>query len=874
MSLIVKDRFLFPGLVLLLLAGCAAGDGEANADGMAVAEKKAGGHSKKKYPANRLAKESSPYLLLHAHNPVDWYPWGPEAFAKAKKENKPIFLSIGYTSCHWCHVMERLTFMNEKIAKSMNEKFICIKVDREERPDVDDIYMTALQLYFQAVGSRQGGGWPLSMFLTPEGKPFAGGTYFPPETKNGRLGFATVIEKVHDLWTNKRKEIESNAEFLTRRVRQVMKPRPVLTPAKLKRDLVQDATQALLETYDSVYGGLGYRAGARNPSKFPVPAKLALLQYEAEHSGNKDAAKALYYTLDRIAAGGIHDHLRGGFHRYSTDRYWHVPHFEKMLYDQAQLLDVYAKAYQQTQKPAYKEAAEGIAEFVLNDMTDPKGGFYSALDAETEGTEGKYYVWSPEEVEKVLGAKDAKLFKRVYGFHEKNDFEHGYVLHMPKSLEWMAGDTRIPLSELKTRLAAMRKKLLAARNKRTPLLRDDKVLTSWNGLMIRGLANAGRILKRQDYIAAAKRAALFVLTDMRDKQSRLYRTWRGGRAKLNAYVDDYAFLVDGLLALYEATRDRKWLNAAQRLTDDQLDDYWSKTGKGFFFTPHHHEELIARTRNAYDAVIPSGNSISVRNLLRLAEWTGEKKYLRRAEESLSVFAPTISTTPTGMAHMALAVAEYLDGPGGKPRPAKQKPEAKPEAKPESKQKSQGKPQPKSASTPIRDEAIRQVSDESPARKTAKPKPLVGAKAFLSVDRLPVGKTCEVVLLLDIKAGWHIYANNEEPGETIKTTFRLKSKAGVKLVDVKYPKGKKIKIEGIDEPFWVYDKKVAIRGKLWIPARPGAATDEIELLVRYQACDDSRCLPPKTIRLKGKLIFARAGDKVKSINQNLFPKPKR
>ncbi|MCH8828925.1 MAG: DUF255 domain-containing protein, partial [Planctomycetes bacterium] len=811
----------------VIFAGCSSAVSPEAAD--AAEKSKTAAAKSKKYPANKLAGETSPYLLHHAHNPVRWYPWGPEAFRKAKKEQKPIFLSIGYSSCYWCHVMERLVFMNEEIAKTMNKYFVCIKVDREERPDIDDIYMTSLTVYFRLIGSPQGGGWPLSMFLTSEGKPFVGGTYFPPKDAQGRIGFATVLARVHDLWKNHRKEIKANAELITRQVQQQMKPRPVLIPIKIERKLVSDVALALTDSFDNVYGGIDYRPGARNPSKFPVPAKLALLQYEADRTGNQKAAQVLYYTLDRIAAGGIHDHLAGGFHRYSTDRYWHVPHFEKMLYDQAQLADVYAEAYRKTGKPAYREAVEGILRFVLKDLTDPEGGFYSALDAETDGVEGKHYVWSSAGVEKILGKNDAKLFKQVYGFHVPKRFEHGYVLHLPKSLAQISADTKIPLAELKRRLTAMRLKLLAVRRGRKPLQRDDKVLTSWNGLMIRAAANAGRILKRKDYVQAAEKAATFILSKMRDDKKRLYRTSRGGKAKLNAYLDDYAFLVDGLLALHRATKEQKWLNAARRLTDDQIRDFWSKEAKAFFFTPHHHEQLIARTRNAYDSVIPSGNSVSVRNLLRLAKLTGEKKYRTYAAETLSVFVAAISTMPTGMAQMALAVAEYLDGPPA--GPVKDKNGAKEKTRSE---------RPGAVSRHGERGNILLAAAESPAPKK-KRKAIVTAKAYLSLDKLPSGGKCEVVLILQIADGWHVNANRVGSKSAIPTVFTLKSKIGAKLIGLKYPPGKMQKTVGDDAIQSVYEKTVEIRGTIVLPRISKAAVDEIEFRVRFQACSNDRCL---------------------------------
>jgi len=850
---------------LLLPVGCLPGDEVANADpsekGDDSGQQSAGDTE---HPANRLAKESSPYLLLHAHNPVDWYPWGPEAFAKAKKENKPIFLSIGYSSCYWCHVMERLVFENEKIAEFMNKHFVNVKVDREERPDVDDIYMTSLQVYYQAIGVPRSGGWPLSMFLTPEGKPFVGGTYFPPKDQNGRPGFPTVLNKVQNLWANNENNVRQMADKLTEHVRITMKPRPVLQDVDIDQKMVSNATQTLLETVDWKYGGIGFQESRPDAPKFPTPTKLELLQYAADNADDKQAAKALHLTLDRIAAGGIRDHLGGGFHRYSTDRYWHVPHFEKMLYDQAQLTIAFTQAYQQTGKLSYKEAIEGILRFVRREMTHPRGGFYSALDAETDGVEGEYYVWSPKEVETILGKDDAELFKRVYGMNEPKRFEHGYVLHLPKPLAQVAQQLQTPLPELKLRLAGLRAELLAARDKRKPLLKDDKILTSWNGLMIRGFAEAGRVLKRPEYIDVARKAALFVLTNLRDEQGRLKRSWRKGTAKLNPYLDDYAFLVSGLLALHRATGEEKWLNAARRLTDDQIRDYWSKVGGGFFFTADYHEELIARTRNAYDSVLPSGNAVSVRNLVRLYRHTGKKTYREHARNTIRAFADQLENAPAGTPHLALAVAEFLDA-------ANSKTGSKAETKTPDKQQSDNSKQRKHNH---KGEGIRPISGTR--SKTDDRKQLVTAQAYLSVDRLPLGGQCRIALLVDIKKDWHINANPPRPKIVIPTMLSLRSPAGVKLTDVQYPKGDKLTLPGFDEPLQVYEGRIVIYGTLKIPEKikQDRSTDDMELRLRYQACSDTRCLPPKTVTLRGKVPLAPSGASVKKINRKLFAKPKK
>ena len=826
---------------LFVLLGCAAEEGEAVADpaGADPKSEAAGEHR-----ANRLADETSPYLLLHAHNPVDWYPWGPEAFEKARSEDKPIFLSIGYSSCYWCHVMERLVFENPEIARYMNEHFVNIKVDREERPDVDDIYMTSLQVYFQAAGVNQGGGWPLSMFLTPTAQPFAGGTYFPPDDQQGRTGFPTVIRRIDELWRDKRPQIEQNAEILTSEVRRVMKPRVVLTPPKLGPKLVEQAVQAMVDSYDPEHGGVDFNPSNPDAPKFPVPAKLALLQHDLRGRGNDRVAAVIDDTLEHIAAGGIRDHLGGGFHRYSTDRRWHVPHFEKMLYDQAQLVSVYAAAFSRTGNPRFRDVVDGTLGFVLRELTDPEGGFYSALDAETDGIEGEYYVWTPAEIELVLQAEDAELFERVYGLEAPQVFEHGYVLHLPRAIDEVAGELQMPADELRRRLEAARHKLLEARQTREVLLRDDKVLTSWNGLMIRGFAEAGRVLENADYIGAAERAAGFVLSEMQDEERRLLRTYRNGQSKLNAYLDDYAFLVEGLLALHEATGKDEWLAAARRLTDQQIESYWDKAGGAFFFTSHGHEELIVRTKNAYDAVIPSGNSTSVRNLVRLAELTGEDSYRDRARQTLEVFAANVERVPASMTNMALALGEYLGE--GEPLALAQR------------------------RTAADDEEILQVGAESASKDDNE---LVRARAYFSVDRLPAGGTCEVIVLLQVKPGWHVNANPAKPDFLIPTTFSMKSKNKTKLSNVRYPKGHSLTIPGFDEPLVVYEKVVAIRGTIEVPRNIGTSVEQLELQVKYQACNDERCLRPTQVTMNGKVQVARPGQPVNRINDKLFRKPR-
>ncbi|MEZ6051041.1 MAG: DUF255 domain-containing protein [Planctomycetaceae bacterium] len=811
---------------------------------------------------NHLAGETSPYLLLHAHNPVDWYPWGPEAFEKAQRENKPIFLSIGYSSCYWCHVMERESFSDEEIAASLNEHFVCIKVDREERPDVDDIYMIALQVYQQAIGSSQGGGWPLSMFLTPKGKPMAGGTYFPPTERRGMPGFLSVIKQLQTAWETNRAQMEAAADVLARNVQRVTAPNLTLTPVPLDRSLVDAAVAAIEQQFDPEYGGVGFDPSHPNGPKFPEPTRLMLLQSEVERDAGDQISKFLNSTLDHMLQRGIRDHLGGGFHRYSTDRRWLVPHFEKMLYDNAQLAEVYATEYVRTGDERYLDVAEETFGFVLRQMTDPEGGFYSALDAETDGVEGKHYVWSPDEIATVLSEEDTELFKEVYGIDEPSSFEHGHVLHLPRSLAEVAAERQVSEAELQERLANMRQKLLTVREQRPALLRDDKTLTSWNGLMIHALARGGKLLDRPDLINSAERAANFILAEMRDDEGRLLRTHREDVSKLNAYLDDYAFFVDGLLALHEATGNDAWLTTAKQLTDDQLNLFWDDRANAFFFTSDHHEELLARTKNAYDGVLPSGNSVSVRNLVRLCELTGDPIYRERAQETLEVFAGRLQEQPGSMPFMALALDEYLASDENGTNDAGQTVENESAAD--------------SAGTTVTAAKFPQqgADSQAPLVVAARTDPRdrdakVSAKAYLSVDQISAGGTAQVAVVIEIKKGWHINTNPAMPDFLVPTELTLKSAAMAELSKVVYPKGEDFRMEGFDEPLSVYEEKVVLVGTINAPASAAGQTDEILLNVRYQSCNDRQCLRPTDAKLTFKVPIAVAGAQVNSINQRLF-----
>jgi len=610
---------------------------------------------------NALADETSPYLLMHAHNPVDWHPWGEGALAKAKKENKPIFLSIGYSSCYWCHVMERESFMDKEIAALLNEHFICIKVDREERPDLDAIYMTAVQV----ISGR--GGWPMSMFLTPDAQPFFGGTYWPARDgdRKSMTGFLTIVTNVHNSWTKEPDKIKNSAAALSALVRKRMGTRKTDQPVKLDEDLLTRTLQRLSYQYDSRFGGFVFGPMSPYRPKFPEPSNLVFLidridRGDAEADGTKRAREMLVGTLTHMANGGIRDHLGGGFHRYSTDAFWRIPHFEKMLYDNGQLASVYADAYRITKREDFRRVTVELLDFVLREMTGEGGGFYSALDAESEKVEGKFYRWEKAEVEKLLSAEPFKRFAAVYGLDGEPNFEeHYYVPLLTRPLHEIAAAEKTTEDALEAELGPARKKLLAARAKRIRPLTDTKILTSWNGLMIRGFADAGRIFGEKRYVDGAVRAADFVLAKLRRSDGRLLRTYGQGQAKLNAYLDDYAFLVDGLIALHRATGDEKWLTAADELTAVQIKLFWDDKDGGFFFTSGDHESLIARAKNPLDAVQPSGNSVAAGNLVYLAGALDKPEYLTRAERTIQSSAAVLSRSPAAAPRMAASVAALL-----------------------------------------------------------------------------------------------------------------------------------------------------------------------------------------------------------------------
>ncbi len=584
---------------------------------------------------NRLIHETSPYLQLHAHNPVDWYPWGDEALAQAKAENKLIFLSVGYATCYWCHVMERQVFSNPEIANQMNAAFINIKIDREERPDLDDIYMTATQLL---IGR---GGWPNSVFLTPDLKPFYAGTYFPPTDMPGRPGFPTILEAVQEAWTTRESEVIAAAEQLVVAIENATSRRFMsLSPELPKRELITAAIEKLRGTYSQKYGGFG---GA---PKFPEPANLELLISEYERASDAALLEMVTHTLEMMARGGIYDQGGGGFHRYAVDEKWLVPHFEKMLYDNAQLAKIYLQVYALTKEPRYQRIAEEIFTFVAREMTAPEGGFYAALDAETDAEEGKFYVWTAAEIEGILKNKNAKAFAKVYGLNKGPNFEGKNVLYVPTGI----GEAEIAA------VATEREALLAARSLRERPLLDTKIIVSWNGLMIDALAKGYEVLGDERYLNAAQKAAEFILIALKQPNGQLWHTYTAGVAKYDGYLDDYAFFVRGLLSLYHVTSETRWLREARELTDTMIERFWDDKNGGFYFTQADAQHLIVRTKKPFDAALPSGNAVAVHNFLTLGD-----AYRNHTEQTLVSFRAAMEQHPTSFTHTLFALNRYLSG---------------------------------------------------------------------------------------------------------------------------------------------------------------------------------------------------------------------
>jgi len=741
---------------------------------------------------NALIHETSPYLLQHAHNPVDWHAWGEEAFAKAARENKPIFLSVGYSTCYWCHVMERQSFENEAIAAEMNRLFVNIKVDREERPDVDQLYMTAVQ-----VQTRQGG-WPMTVFLTPKLRYFYGGTYFPPTDAYGRPGFLTLLRAISDAWQNRRGDVEQTATQFLQILKQSSQPAAPTEPVTIDRNAIESLIEQSTSDYDSRHGGFG---GA---PKFPRETVLELLLTFLKDDRSKQSdlrdrtARQLIHTLDAMADGGIRDHLGGGFHRYSTDARWLVPHFEIMLYDNAMLGWIYAEAFAQFRQPRHEKVARGIFDFVLREMTSPDGGFYTAFDAEVDAQEGLSYLWTPAQIEAVLGPEDAELFNRVYGVSLGPNFadpHHGSgqpdqnILYLAKPLDQIAAEWKVDQSELEARLAPLRQKLLAARAERKQPLLDTKILTSWNALMIRALAHGGKVFSEPRYIAAAARAADFLLQHHVRDSGGLYRTSREGKTRYSGFLDDYAALAQALLAVHDATQDSRWLDHARSIAQSMLARFGDNR-PGLFFTDADAKDLEVRQKMATDSPLPSGNALAALSLLELGEFDA-------AARIIGVFAAQMIDYGAGMSAMVQAAMNYVTRLG-----------------------------------PIRINPGEQTS-EMPMQSAARAPETVRAVAQWKNDR-------EILLSLEILDGFHINANDVSSVDAQLIATRV-AVIGQDNAVIEYPPAQLQRFEYSNDSIPVYSGKIQILIRL--PDKSARRASQLSLT--FQACSDSACLAPVT-----------------------------
>ena len=598
---------------------------------------------------NRLANEKSPYLLQHAENPVNWYPWGEEAFQKARKEDKPIFLSIGYATCHWCHVMAHESFEDEEVARILNKYFIAIKVDREERPDVDNIYMSVCQAM---TGS---GGWPLSILMTPEAKPFFAGTYFPKVGRLGMTGLMDILTQIATMWEEDRERLLRASQEITNHI--TIRPGSEKSGPMLGSEALKKGYEQLRDSFDPQNGGFSISP------KFPTPHQLTFLLRWYKQSCDSKTLEMVEKTLEAMRRGGIFDQIGFGFHRYSVDAKWLVPHFEKMLYDQAMLAMAYTEAYQVTGRESFAQVAHEIFSYVSRDMTAPEGGFYSAEDADSEGKEGLFYIWTPKEVKDQLGEKLGDLVCRFYDITESGTFEEGLSIpHMPLSLKAFAEIEGISLTKLETTLEDARARLFEVRKSRVHPLKDDKILTSWNGLMIAAFAKGYQVFADQAYAESATRAADFILENLKTTSGRLLRRYRQGDAAYPGYLDDYAFLVWGLIELYEATFEVSYLEEAIALNSAMIEIFWDKQDGGLYFTGKGNEQLITRTKEIYDGALPSGNSVAALNLLRLGRMTGKVDLEQRAEKLIHAFSAQVKAHPAAYTQL-LSALDFLLGPG-------------------------------------------------------------------------------------------------------------------------------------------------------------------------------------------------------------------
>jgi uncharacterized protein YyaL (SSP411 family) len=756
---------------------------------------------------NRLAHEKSPYLLQHAYNPVDWYPWGEEAFAKAKRENKPIFLSIGYSTCYWCHVMEKESFEDAEVAKLMNDSFVAIKVDREERPDIDEQYMLATQL---VTGS---GGWPNTLWLTPEGQPWMAGTYFP------KAQLMSALKQLADVWKNRRADAVQQAAALAKAIADAGSA-PVPSGIELTPKLVEQAVTQLANRFDPRNGGM---VGA---PKFPPHGALELLIRHYRDTGDQALLTPITKTLDAMWLGGMHDHIGGGFHRYSTDAQWLLPHFEKMLYDNAQLMRNYTDGYLVSGKPRYRDAVEDIFRWVQREMTSPQGAFYSAIDSGEVGKEGETYIWRQHQIEDVLGKDDAALFAKIYNFEQDGNFTEqrtgertgANIPHLVEPLENIAQQRKEDPAAFAARIAKMRDQLLARRLTWPQPHKDDKVLTGWNGLMIGSLAYAGRQLHEPRYTAAATRAADFILRTML-RDGTLLRSYRDNEAKLPGYLDDYAYFAQGLIELYRATGEKRWLEAADQLAARLVNDFQDKQNGGFYFTTAQHENLMMRSKSlGGGGNLPDANGVAAEVLLNLASLANHPAYLTAAKRTLTAMAGLMQQNPFSTEHLLLATAELLHDPAPSLMPA-----------------------PAVAAT---DQGAGEASPDLTRR--AGP---VSILAYASRLSARPGETLQVAVALDIDDGWHLYGQNPAADFLVPTTLSLESSTLLVSGQVAAPEPHRAVDAILKQTLNTYSGRIWFRVPVTVNADARAGATTLTLSVKTQACDASRCLSPETTLLR-------------------------
>lgn len=760
--------------------------------------------------SNRLMDATSPYLLQHAHNPVEWYPWGAEALAAAKEQNKPIFLSVGYSTCYWCHVMEREVFTNLEIAALMNKHFINIKVDREQRPDLDEVYMMATRLM-----TRGRGGWPNSVFLTPDLKPFFAGTYFGATAQGGRPGFPTIVTGLADAWANRRPQVLVAADNAAAAIQRALNVEGASASAPLTMSLVDSAVSDMSRRYDRRLGGFGVAP------RFPQGYTYPFLIDAAQRTGNEATLNMALHTLRMMAAGGMYDHVGGGFHRYSTDAQWRVPHFEKMLYNQAQLTRAYVRAFQVTGETAFGDTARDILRYVDDVMMGPDGQFYSALDAETDGVEGAYYAWNKSAIRDTLDAEQRALFNDVFAQGQIPTYPghlhpDGRVIYMRKPLSELAPKRGEDYVSRRTRVDAFLAELKSVRDQRKLPRLDDKVIAGWNGLMIDAYAFAGTVLDEPEYIAAAERAAGFILENMRMEDGRLWRIWRSGVAEQPAFQEDYAYVIRGLLSLHTATGERRWLDAAGELARTNHQLFWDEGSGGYYFAQEA-PDLIARSKSVSEGAIPSGNAVMVHNLIDLWLATGEAAWRSRAKQTLDAFSGSITRSPSAFLHMVHALQRYI----------------------ETEEENVPEPDPKPFDLSLPD-----LSEEFGVLQPLDGGQHVEISVVVQPTRVRAGSNFEVRVVLQIEQGWHVNVNPAPSPYLIPTVVDIRGSDLVELLSVAYPSGRLLKASYAEEPIKVLDgrEEIIINTKLAESARSGT-TATFTVLVQFQACDDARCLAP-------------------------------